>query len=162
MTTRLRKAKAIQLLIFHFLPENIPQESKVQLTCYRDSSRKNHWACSRDYRSQSRLHGRQFSFCQYSERSRHLSSFRFDIPDLVPVSLFLTGKALGMSCLPKQTKRKRANEMVREKVSSVVFQISFCFCLILGTAGDSSSQTDTNTIVGKPKLGKKGNKIYRS
>ena len=29
MTTRLRKAKAIQLLIFHFPPENIPQESKV-------------------------------------------------------------------------------------------------------------------------------------
>lgn len=52
--------------------------------------------------------------------------------------------------------------MVREKVSSVVFQIFFCFCLIQGTAGDSSSQTDTNTIVGKPKLGKKGNKIYRS
>ncbi|CAH3195292.1 unnamed protein product [Porites evermanni] len=42
--------------------------------------------------------------------------------------------------------------MVREKVSSVVFQIFFCFCLIQGTAGDSSSQTDTNTIVGKPKL----------
>ena len=52
--------------------------------------------------------------------------------------------------------------MVRGKVSSVVFQIFFCFCLIQGTAGDSSSQTDTNTIVGKPKLGKKGNKIYRS
>lgn len=46
--------------------------------------------------------------------------------------------------------------MVRGKVSSVVFQIFFCFCLIQGTAGDSSSQTDTNTIVGKPKLGKKG------
>lgn len=52
--------------------------------------------------------------------------------------------------------------MVREKVSSVVFQIFFCFCLFQGTAGDSSSQTDTNTIVGKPKLGKKGNNIYRS
>lgn len=52
--------------------------------------------------------------------------------------------------------------MVREKVSSVLFQIFVCFCLIQGTAGDSSSQTDTNTIVGKPKLGKKGNKIYRA
>lgn len=130
MTTRLRKAKAIQLLIFHFPPENIPQESKVQLTCYRDSSRKNHWACSSDYRSQSRLHGRQFSSCQYSERSRHLSSFRFDIPDLLPVSLFLTGKTLGMSCLPRanETKNERTKWLER-RFRLFYFRFSFVFVL---------------------------------
>lgn len=65
--------------------------------------------------------------------------------------------------LPSRSKRanEKRNEMVRERFSSVVvFQIFFCFFLFQGTAGDSSSQTDTNTVVGKPKLGKKGNKIY--
>lgn len=88
------------------------------------------------------------------------------ITDLALVSLFFTRKALGMSCRQganEQTKNEKRNEMVRQRFSSVVvFQIFFCFFLFQGTASDSSSQTDTNTVVGKPKLGKKGNKIYRS
>ena len=130
MTTRLCKAKAIQLLVFHFPPENIPQESKVQLTCYRDSSRKNHWACSGDYRSQSRLHGRQFSVCQYSERSRHLFLFQIRYPGSRSSLSLSHGESTG----DELTSKIKRNETERTKwlerrFRPSYFRFSFVFVL---------------------------------
>lgn len=128
MTTRLCKAKANKLLIFHFPLQSLLKESKVQLTCYRDSSRKNHWACSSDYRSQSRLHGRQFSFCQQPERSRHLFLFQILYPGSRSSLPLSHGESTGDELPPKSKRNENDRTKWLERgFRPLYFRFSFVF-----------------------------------